>query len=93
MNGMSIQTLLVNSCLETNLGMPIIYLIFRAMRRYRNEDFSKAEKRVTEERAAVSGGGFADKIKAFFGGKNKAPAPENAEAAVKIDDGTNKGDE
>lgn len=93
MNGMSIQTLLVNSCLETNLGMPIIYLIFRAMRKYRNEDFSKAEKRVTEERAAVSGGGLADKIKAFFGGKNKAPAPENAEAAVKIDDGTNKGDE
>ncbi len=41
MNSMSLQTLIVNSCLETNLGMPAAYLIWWLVRRWRNEDMSK----------------------------------------------------
>ncbi len=41
MNAMSLETLIVNSCLETNLGMPAAYLIWWFVRRYRNEDMTK----------------------------------------------------
>ena len=44
MNEASIKTLLVNSCLETNLGMPAIYLIFWFVRSKFNEDLTKANK-------------------------------------------------
>lgn len=44
MNAASIKTLIVNSCLETNLGMPLIYGIFRLWRRRFNEDMSDARK-------------------------------------------------
>ncbi len=44
MNAASIRTLLVNSCLETNLGMPAIYLIYRLWHRRFNEDLSRAKK-------------------------------------------------
>lgn len=40
LNPASIRTLLVNSCLETNLGMPIIYLIFWAVRSRYNENLA-----------------------------------------------------
>lgn len=46
LNEASFKTLLVNSCLETNLGMPLIYLIFRSVRRWRNEDFSPVMRTV-----------------------------------------------
>lgn len=42
MNAASIRTLLVNSCLETNLGMPAIYLIYRLWHKRFNEDLSRA---------------------------------------------------
>ena len=41
MNELSIKTLLVNSCIETNLGMPAILLIFYLARRRYNENLSK----------------------------------------------------
>lgn len=44
MNEASIKTLLVNSCLETNLGMPAIYSIFWFVRSKFNEDLTKANK-------------------------------------------------
>lgn len=44
MNEASIKTLLVNSCLETNLGMPAIYLIFWFVRSKFNEDLTKTNK-------------------------------------------------
>ncbi len=53
MNGASIQTLLVNSCLETNLGMPIIFLIFYVARKYRNEDLTKADRNTAATIGAV----------------------------------------
>ena len=43
MNEASIRTLIVNSCLETNLGMPAIYLIWRLWHRRFNEDLSRAQ--------------------------------------------------
>ena len=42
MNAASIKTLLVNSCLETNLGMPVIFAINYFWRRRFNEDLSRA---------------------------------------------------
>ena len=44
MNENSIQTLLVNSLIETNLGMPYIYLIYLGVTKYFNEDLSKKNK-------------------------------------------------
>ncbi len=44
MNAMSIETLVVNSCLETNLGMPAAYLIFWFVRKFRNEDMSRVQR-------------------------------------------------
>ena len=40
LNELSIQTLLVNSLMETNLGMPLILLIFYYVHKYLNEDLS-----------------------------------------------------
>ena len=40
-NNMSIQTVIVNSLVETNLGMPGILLIFYLFRKYFTEDFKK----------------------------------------------------
>lgn len=40
-NDNSIQTLVVNSLIETNLGMPYIYLIYLGIKRYFNEDLSR----------------------------------------------------
>lgn len=42
MNASSIKTLIVNSCLETNLGMPIIFAIFYFWRKRFNEDLTRA---------------------------------------------------
>lgn len=41
LNGSSIMTLIINSCLETNLGMPYIYLIYKCFSMHYNDDFSK----------------------------------------------------
>ena len=41
MNEMSIKTLIVNSLVETNLGMPLIYLIYVTLSKYFNEDLSR----------------------------------------------------
>ncbi len=43
LNEMSVQTIIVNSIMETNLGMPLILLIFYSVRKYFNEDLSKTE--------------------------------------------------
>lgn len=40
MNEASIKTLIVNSLMETNLGMPLIYLIFYIITSYFNEDLT-----------------------------------------------------
>lgn len=45
MDDNSIKTLLVNSCLETNLGMPSSYAIFYFVRKYFNEDLSRVNKK------------------------------------------------
>ncbi len=52
MNAESLQTLIVNSCLETNLGMPVIYLIYLLWDKYKNEDMSK--KRAPEGTKATN---------------------------------------
>lgn len=44
MNEASIRTLLVNSCLETNLGMPAIYLIWWLWHKRFNEDLSRPKE-------------------------------------------------
>lgn len=41
LNENSLQTLIINSCLETNLGMPAIYLIYHLINKKYNEDGSK----------------------------------------------------
>ena len=41
MNELSIKTLIVNACIETNLGMPLILLIFYLARKNFNENLSK----------------------------------------------------
>lgn len=41
LNGSSIMTLIVNSLLETNLGMPYIYLIYKAYSLKYNDDLTK----------------------------------------------------
>lgn len=38
LNENSLQTLIINSCLETNLGMPAIYLIYHLINKKYNED-------------------------------------------------------
>ena len=40
MNEMSIQTIIVNSLVETNLGMPYFYFINKAIMKKRNEDLT-----------------------------------------------------
>ncbi len=50
-NETSIKTLIVNSLIETNLGMPAIYLIYCLVNKKFNEDMSKKEK-IDEERKA-----------------------------------------
>ena len=50
MNAASIRTLIVNSCLETNLGMPLIYAIYYFWHKKFNEDLTKA---TPEEAPAV----------------------------------------
>ena len=50
-NEISIKTLIVNSLIETNLGMPAIYLIYCLTNKKFNEDMSKKEK-IDEERKA-----------------------------------------
>ena len=37
----SLRTLIINSLIETNLGMPIIYVIFHFFRNRWNEDLTK----------------------------------------------------
>lgn len=44
MNGNSISTIIVNSLLETNLGMPYIFLIFLCINRYISEDLKKVNQ-------------------------------------------------
>lgn len=51
MNAYSIQTLIVNSCLETNLGMPLAFLIFSVFTKHYNDDLTKKVK--TDEPIAV----------------------------------------
>lgn len=43
MNANSFSTIVVNSLLETNLGMPYIFLIFLCMNRYISEDLKKVK--------------------------------------------------
>lgn len=50
MNENSIQTLLVNSLIETNLGMPYIYLIYLGIKKYFNEDLSKVNKIIDNQK-------------------------------------------
>lgn len=49
LNEASIKTLLVNSCLETNLGMPACFFIFTMWRKRFNEDLSPAENACAAE--------------------------------------------
>ena len=42
-NENSIKTLLINSIIETNLGMPYIYLIYLLVKKHFNEDLKKVE--------------------------------------------------
>lgn len=44
MNAASIRTLIVNSCLETNLGMPTTFALFYFWRKRFNEDMTRTEK-------------------------------------------------
>lgn len=44
MNAASIKTLIVNSCLETNLGMPACFAIFTLWHKKFNEDLSPAKR-------------------------------------------------
>lgn len=44
LNANSIRTLIVNSCLETNLGMPLIYLIYHQVRKVFNENGEKVKQ-------------------------------------------------
>ena len=44
MNGNSISTIIVNSLLETNLGMPYIFLISLCINRYISEDLKKVNQ-------------------------------------------------
>ena len=44
MNGNSISTIIVNSLLETNLGMPYIFLFFLCINRYISEDLKKVNQ-------------------------------------------------
>lgn len=46
LNSASIRTLIVNSCIETNLGMPLIYGIYLWWSRRFNEGLSAAAKRI-----------------------------------------------
>lgn len=48
-NESSWMTLVVDSLIETNLGMPYIFLIFLLVRKYRNEDLSKVTPPHTDE--------------------------------------------
>ena len=60
LNGASIQTLIVNSFLETNMCMPTTYLVYRLWSRRFNEDMTDARKKeevkeeAQEEREAVA---------------------------------------
>ena len=45
LNENSLQTLIINSCLETNLGMPAIYLIYHLINKKYNEDGSKKDNK------------------------------------------------
>ena len=45
--GDKMMTLIINSLLETNLGAPLLYLIYIQYNRYRNEDLSKKEQTLT----------------------------------------------
>ena len=38
---MSVKTLIINSLIETNLGMPYIYLIYLAITKHFSEDLKK----------------------------------------------------
>ena len=40
-NEMSVKTLIINSLIETNLGMPYIYLIYLAITKHFSEDLKK----------------------------------------------------
>ncbi len=44
LNEMSIVTLIINSLMETNLGMPLILLIFYYTKKFVNEDLSKPKE-------------------------------------------------
>lgn len=48
MNSDSIMTLIINSLIETNLGMPYIYLIFIGVNKFLNEDLTKKENKNLE---------------------------------------------
>lgn len=55
MNDVSLRTLIINSCIETNMGMPTTFLVFWLMRKFRNEDLSKPQKvEVQETREVVT---------------------------------------
>lgn len=43
-NEMSVKTLIINSLMETNLGMPYIYLIYLGISKHFNEDLTKKSK-------------------------------------------------
>ena len=49
LNNMSVQTLIVNSLIETNLGMPLIYLIYLVITKYFKEDLKKQSAELIEE--------------------------------------------
>lgn len=56
MNAASIRTLIVNSCLETNLGMPAIFAIHYFFKRRFNEDLSRAPSRAPQPAAEKAEG-------------------------------------
>lgn len=66
MNAASFRTLFINSCLETNLGMPAIYAIFRFWRKRFSEDL-RAQRPVSEsareESKTVEQAGEGDRLR------------------------------
>lgn len=51
--GLKLETMVINSLLETNLGMPYIYAIYIAFSRKFNDDLTKKEKTISFKEAMI----------------------------------------
>ena len=48
-NEASIQTILINSLIETNLGLPSMYLIYLGVNKFFNEDLTRKKMKIDKE--------------------------------------------